>query len=126
MLIRHKLSIRFFVVLATLVTSAHFGEALAQPQRRSLPAPAESMIPKDPVELPMRRFNRLPAIDATINGSGPFRLIVDTGAAGLVLKNEVVGVLGLGCAGRQGQPQQHHGNGKVRFHLGRFHSEGSL
>lgn len=37
----------------------------------------------------MHRFNRLPAIDAMINGTGPFRLIVDTGAAGLILKSEV-------------------------------------
>ncbi|MGB2987634.1 MAG: retropepsin-like aspartic protease, partial [Phycisphaerae bacterium] len=43
----------------------------------------------------MHRWNRLPVIDATINGKGPFRLIVDTGAAGLVLKSELVRKLEL-------------------------------
>lgn len=87
MLIRHEHSIQFFVALLALVASAQFGEA--QAQRRGIPAPEESVIPNDPVEIPMHRFNRLPAIDATINGKGPFRLIVDTGAAGLVLESEI-------------------------------------
>ena len=90
MLTRQEYPIRSFIVLLTFVTSGQFGEARAQPQRRGLPAPAESVIPSDAVDLPMHRFYRLPAIDVTINGSGPFRVIVDTGAAGLVLKSEVV------------------------------------
>lgn len=93
MRIRHGHSIQFLVILLILLMSAQFGQA--QPQRRGLPAPEQSVIPRDPVELPMHRFNRLPAIDVTINGSGPFRLIVDTGAAGLVLKNEIVNRLEL-------------------------------
>ena len=87
MLIRYNHSIQFFVALLTLVASAQFGEA--QPQRRGIPAPEESVIPSDPVDIQMHRFNRLPAIDATINGKGPFRLIVDTGAAGLILESAV-------------------------------------
>lgn len=95
MLISHKHPNRFLVVVLTLGVSAQFGEARAQPQRRGVPAPAESVIPVDPVEVPMHRFNRLPAIDATINGKGPFRLVVDTGAAGLVLKDEIAQRLDL-------------------------------
>lgn len=95
MLIGRKHPIQFFAVLLTLGSSAPIEKAQAQPQRQGLPAPAESVIPTDPVVLTMHRFNRLPAIDATINGSGPFRLIVDTGAAGLILKSEVVNRLEL-------------------------------
>jgi len=43
----------------------------------------------------MHRWNRLPAIDARINGQGPFRLIVDTGAAGLVLQSTLAKKLEL-------------------------------
>ncbi len=93
MLIRITRPLQLFVILLTLVTSARF--SAAQPQRRGLPAPAESIIPQDPVELLMHRFNRLPVIDAMINGSGPYRLVVDTGAAGLILKTEIVKKLEL-------------------------------
>ena len=74
MLIGRNQPIQFFAVLLILGSSATLEQAQAQPQRRGLPAPAESVIPTDPVVLPMHRFNRLPAIDATINGSGPFRI----------------------------------------------------
>lgn len=43
----------------------------------------------------MHRFNRLPAVDVLINGRGPFRLIVDTGAAGVVLSNDLAEELKL-------------------------------
>jgi predicted aspartyl protease len=43
----------------------------------------------------MLRFNRLPAVDARINGRGPYRLIVDTGAAGVVLRSDLAKELGL-------------------------------
>lgn len=71
------------------------GKAQAQPQRQGLPAPQESILPSEPVDVPMHRFRRLPAIDATINGRGPFRLIVDTGAAGLILSRELAEELKL-------------------------------
>lgn len=95
MLLSHKHSIRFFVALLAIETSAQFGEVWAQPQRRGLPAPAESIIPKDPVELTMHRYNRLPVIEVSINGSGPYRVVVDTGAAGLIVTSQLAKKLDL-------------------------------
>ena len=43
----------------------------------------------------MHRFNRLPVVDTTINDRGPFKLIVDTGSAGVVLKSGVADRLDL-------------------------------
>lgn len=87
---RYRILRRFIVItLALAAYSRPGGIANAQPVRRGLPAPTESIFPDHPVEIPMRRFNRLPAVDATIDGRGPFRFIVDTGAAGVVLKNRL-------------------------------------
>ena len=83
------------LALLTVAASLPLGIAQAQPQRRGLPAPTESIFPSDPVEIPMHRFNQLPAVDVQINGRGPFRLIVDTGAAGVVLTNELAQELKL-------------------------------
>ena len=83
------------LVLLALTASLPLGGAQAQPQRRGLPAPTESIFPSDPVEIPMHRFNRLPAVHVQINGRGPFRLIVDTGAAGVILRSELAEELKL-------------------------------
>ena len=64
-------------------------------QRSGLPVPRETLIPEDGVEVEMLRFNRLPMIEIEINGKGPFRVVVDTGAAGVVLKKELAAELGL-------------------------------
>ena len=83
------------LVLLTVAVMLPLGSAQAQPQRRGLPAPTESVFRSDPVEIPMHRFNRLPAVDVQINGRGPFRLIVDTGAAGVVLQSDLAEELKL-------------------------------
>ena len=83
------------LILLTAVAWAPLGSAQAQPQRRGLPAPTESIYPSHPVEITMHRFNRLPAVDVQIDGRGPFRMIVDTGAAGVVLKSELAKELEL-------------------------------
>ena len=67
----------------------------AQPPRRGLPAPQQSVIPAAGVRVPMLRFHRLPLVEATIDGKGPFRMIVDTGAAGVVLQQSVAELLEL-------------------------------
>jgi len=92
--LRQNLGRRCLTLLA-VAASLPLGGAQAQPQRRGLPAPTESIFQSDPVEIPMHRFNQLPAVDVQIDGRGPFRLIVDTGAAGVVLKSELAKELKL-------------------------------
>ena len=92
--VRQNLGKRCLILLA-VAASTPLGGARAQPQRRGLPAPSESIFSSDPVEIPMHRFNRLPAIDVQVNGRGPFRMIVDTGAAGVVVKSELAKELKL-------------------------------
>ena len=56
MLIGHKHSIRLFVALLTLGTAVQLDEARAQPQRRGLPAPEESVssvFPRGEVQIPI-------------------------------------------------------------------------
>ncbi len=77
------------LALLAVVASLPLGIAQAQPQRRGLPAPTESIFPGKPVEILMHRLNRLPAVDVQINGRGPFRMIVETGAAGVVRQSEL-------------------------------------
>ena len=66
--------------LSAIITDPAIGQ-----QRMGIPAPKETSLPADKVELTMNRFHRLPMIDMTINGEGPYRMIVDTGAAGIVV-----------------------------------------
>ncbi len=69
--------------------------AVAQPQRGGLPAPAKTDVPAAGAETDMLRYVDLPMVEALINGQGPYRLVVDTGASGLVLKKELADQLEL-------------------------------
>ena len=84
----------FFVALP-LTGSFVLSSASAQPRRQGLPLPKKTVLPDDGVEVEMLRYKQLPMIETKINGKGPFRLIVDTGAAGVVLKDAVAQKLDL-------------------------------
>lgn len=79
------------VVISPCLTS----ETHAQPQRRGLPAPQEIVLPPSAVKVPMLRYERLPLIEVTINGKGPFRLVLDTGASGVLLSKDHADSLSL-------------------------------
>lgn len=66
-----------------------------QPQRRGMPQPTALHFPVSGAEVPMHRQYRLPAVDAMIEGQGPYRLILDTGAAGVVLNESIASRLQL-------------------------------
>ncbi len=83
------------VVLFNLVSLVLVHAIEAQPQRRGIPAPKETRLPEPGVAVTMHRFNRLPVIELSINEQGPYRLIVDTGASGVVLKPKLVRQLEL-------------------------------
>jgi predicted aspartyl protease len=76
------------VILSLLVASLGPATVHAQPQRRGLPAPEQFVLPATAVEVPMHRFDRLPVVEVSINGGGPFRLVLDTGASGLLLRSD--------------------------------------
>ena len=43
----------------------------------------------------MHRYRKVPMVDATINGKGPYRLLVDTGAPGMILNKSLAEALQL-------------------------------
>ena len=87
----HSLAVICFAltIILTLFPAVAFG------QRSGIPLPKNTHLPEAGVELEMLRYNRLPMIEIMINGKGPYRLIVDTGAAGVVLKKDLVSELEL-------------------------------
>ena len=52
-------------------------------------------MPDKDVEIEMLRFRQLPMIELMLNDSGPYRMIVDTGAAGLVVTPQLAKKLDL-------------------------------
>jgi len=46
------------------------------------------VLPEGPVELTMHRFEGLPTVEVLINGEGPMRFVLDTGAAGVLLRKD--------------------------------------
>lgn len=50
-------------------------------------APKSTAVPEGGAIIDMARYHRLPQVEATINGQGPFRFVIDTGAPGLVVSN---------------------------------------
>ena len=57
--------------------------------------PQHTIMADDRVALPTQKRGEFLAIEARINGRGPFRLMVDTGTAGLVLSAEAAKLGGL-------------------------------
>jgi hypothetical protein len=66
--------------------------ALAVPRFASAQAVS---VPAEGAAFPMLDFGGRPMVDVTINGKGPFRLIVDTGASVTVLDTSLAAQLGL-------------------------------
>lgn len=52
-------------------------------------------VPREGVEVPMGRLEGRPVVTVTINGSGPYQFVVDTGASATMLDRRVAEELGL-------------------------------
>src|SRR5438132_9375626 len=52
-------------------------------------------VPAGGVSMPMLDFGGRPVVEVTINGKGPFRLVLDTGASVTVLDTSLAADLGL-------------------------------
>lgn len=97
---RQKASREFFwkaAVIGLSVTLAPTG--CGQSPRQGLPHP-DKIVLAAPVAVPMELAGGLPVVTAGINGSGPYKLILDSGAAGSVFSNELLRELGLPVLGR--------------------------
>ncbi|MEE8170761.1 MAG: aspartyl protease family protein, partial [Phycisphaerae bacterium] len=49
------------------------------------PAPKSTHLSQDSVNVTMHRYHNWPVVEAKVNGRGPYRFIIDTGAPGLFL-----------------------------------------
>jgi len=55
----------------------------------------ETILPDGGVAVTMHRYRKVPMVDATINGKGPYRLLVDTGAPGMIINKSLAEKLEL-------------------------------
>ena len=60
-----------------------------------VPAPAGIEVPKDGVTIPMQDMGGRPVVEIKINGKGPYRFILDTGAVTTVVSDELSRELAL-------------------------------
>lgn len=78
-------------LIVPIVVAAGRTQSHAQPQRHRLdPAPKELRLSADSVSLPMERYLGWAVVEAFVNGNGPYRFLIDTGAPGIVVRSELV------------------------------------
>jgi hypothetical protein len=86
-----KLVISIVLVASTLPTAV-------QAQMRvgpRVPVPTSIEVPRDGVAVPMQDMGGRPVVELKINGKGPYRFILDTGAVTTVLSDELSRELSL-------------------------------
>ncbi len=77
------MSILLAVCVLPTVGQSHMGGG---PQ---VPAPASIQVPGDAVTVPMQDMEGRPVIDVKIDGKGPYRFVLDTGASVTVVSDEL-------------------------------------
>jgi hypothetical protein len=91
----HFLMPKKLAMLISLVTSTL---AIGQAQIRvgpQIPEPASIQVPAEGVTVPMQDLEGRPVIDLKVNGKGPYRFILDTGAVTTVVSDELSRELSL-------------------------------
>jgi predicted aspartyl protease len=74
--------------------------AVGQAQMRvgpQVPVPASIQVPGDGITVPMQDMEGRPVIDVKINGKGPYRFVLDTGATTTVVSGELSRELSHDC-----------------------------
>lgn len=100
------LRISWFVVITAPLLSIDVWHGFATRAVAAQPADAPSMQPAkvEPavsgIEIPMDTGAELPVVLATINGQGPFRLLLDTGSAVNILDDDVLKAVKLAPSGK--------------------------
>jgi Aspartyl protease len=80
------------LLVASALTAATQVQVHAGPQ---VPAPAGIEVPRDGLTIPMQDMGGRPMVDLRINGKGPYRFILDTGAVTTVVSDELSRELSL-------------------------------
>ena len=80
------------VLMASALPAALQAQVRVGPQ---VPAPARIEVPRDGVTVPMQDMGGRPVVELTINGKGPYRFILDTGALTTVVSDELSRELSL-------------------------------
>jgi hypothetical protein len=77
--------------IASLVAAVAVSPAVDAQTRvgPGVPVPASIKIPRDGVSVPMQDMGGRPLVELKINGKGPYRFIVDTGATITVVREEL-------------------------------------
>jgi Retroviral aspartyl protease len=79
-----KLAISSVLLLANALPAVVQAQIRVGPQ---VPAPAGIEVPKDGVTIPMQDMGGRPVVEIKINGKGPYRFILDTGAVTTVVSD---------------------------------------
>ncbi len=78
------------LLAASHVLAAGQGQTLAQVRMAGPdPSPKELKLGADSVSVPMERFDGWAIVEALIDGKGPYRFVIDTGAPGLLVDNRL-------------------------------------
>ncbi len=83
-----------------LITSLMTTTALAQTEDGPTPLPEKSVLRSARVVLPLDSDASRPSIQAKINGKGPFLFVLDTGAQGFIIHEDLAKELGLPVVGK--------------------------
>jgi hypothetical protein len=86
-----KLAMSILLVASALTAAAQV-QMHAGPQ---IPAPANIEVPSDGVTVPMQDMGGRPIVELKINGKGPYRFILDTGAVTTVVSDDLSRELSL-------------------------------
>ena len=86
-----KLVMPIFLVASALIATAQV-QIHAGPQ---VPAPPGIEVPRGGVTIPMQDRGGRPVVDVKINGKGPYRFVLDTGAVTTVVSDELSRELSL-------------------------------
>jgi len=97
------------VVLGIVVGFAGLGAGravMAQHMEHEMPPPAKVALGAAEVVVPMDSFGGRPVVSLLLNGRGPYRFVLDTGAGGSVMSQSLADSLGLASLGeaRVGAP----------------------
>jgi hypothetical protein len=80
------------VLVASALPAALQAQVRVGPQ---VPVPARIEVPRDGVTVPMQDMGGRPVVELSINGKGPYRFILDTGAVTTVVSDELSRELSL-------------------------------
>jgi hypothetical protein len=80
------------LLVASALTATSQAQLQAGPQ---VPVPARIEVPRDGVTIPMQDMGGRPVVDLTINGKGPYRFILDSGAVTTVVSDQLSRELSL-------------------------------